>query len=412
MSERDQDGPFKANYEVGFDNGLSRKNPIHESIAIAAFIRSKVALPPKTTYNDLDQQQWEYFRGLIWNDDPSCYLFNDKDDNNHEFSTGAKWLWDYEWGASNCMIQRSHFGDLQFLHGMGTKGGEKPEATRARLVSWLEVMYKLACGNQGVHENDKLSDHLAQHFNDTTNPSGDKTLRDLLLADTSSYTKSNVPMRALGSCLHTIQDSYAIGHTQRRLLNPHDLEERDKDGYLRFKPGTYGKWGSVLVFHTYSGQSGPRHQHYDGLEGEPLPSPKDINSFNHILGSRSAIKACIKMLNFYADKTPWNDGVRQYLEGKIYRLDPEARPSDAFVDEPEEPPPSLVLGKDNSYGLTFEKGLERKLAQLENGMAEQPDQTPLRCRRSARAILLPFCIILFFFTFLFSHWTLRNSCAI
>ena len=412
MSSPDQDGRLHARFEIGFENGLgsiSKKNPIHEDIAIAAFIRSKVALPTETTYDGLNNQQWEYFRGLIWNDDPSCYLFNDNPKDNHEFSTGAKWLWDYEMGDSGCMIQRSHFGNLQFLHGMGTKSGEKPEATRARLVSWLEVMYKLACGNQGITEDDKLSDCLSQHFNEATDPSGDKTLRDLLLADTPSYKNSNISMRALGSCLHTIQDSYAIGHTQRRLINPHDLEERDKDGYLHFKPGTHGKWGSVMVFHTYSGQSNPRHQHYDGLEGAPLPNPKDIQSFNSIIGARSAIQSCINLLNLFADKTPWNNGVRQLLEDDIFRLDPEARPSDSSVDEPEHLPPSAIPNHDT----TFEEGMNRKLAQLESGIAPDTNFVSSSRRLRESPFLLALLVILIFgSTAIVSHlsWGAWRSC--
>lgn len=374
-------------FDVGFDGGLGnvgKRRPIHESIAIAALIRSKVAFPPTSAYRDLSNEEWEYFRGIVWNDDPSCYLFNDKKDDNHEFSTGAMWLWDYEFGGANCMIQRSHFGNLQFLHGMGTEEGEKPEVTREKLVGWMEVMYKLACGNQDVSEDDELGVRLPRHFDEHTNPSGDKTMRDLLLASAPSYEKSNIQMRALGSCLHSIQDSYAIGHTQRRLRNPKDLLERDKDGWLHFKPGKHGDWGSVVVFHTYVGQTGSRHRHYDGFDGAPLPSPQHLKSFDPIIGARSAIAACIKLLDFYAEKVPWEDGVRQLLEGDIFALDPEAKPSNSFVDEAAGEALYCGSGGTEHVDCVYDAAFERKLARLEEGVLPSSH----RSRKSLRRVVV------------------------
>ncbi len=70
------------------------------------------------------------------------------------------------------MKKRSHFGNLQFLHAMATKLGEPAQTTKDKLMSWLEVMYKLACGDQGVSPNDKLAARFPNDFNDTTVPNG------------------------------------------------------------------------------------------------------------------------------------------------------------------------------------------------------------------------------------------------
>jgi hypothetical protein len=62
----------------------------------------------------------------------------------------------------------------------------------------------------------------------------DSTLRQKfppsLTPTTPSYKWVNLERRALGICLHISQDSYAISHTDRRLLSPQDLAPRDRQG--------------------------------------------------------------------------------------------------------------------------------------------------------------------------------------
>lgn len=228
-----------AEFDIGFDfgGGVTIKRPVHESITIAAGIASRLYFPPGLVYRNIDKIQWEWFRGLIWNDDPACKLFNDQQNDNKDFdSTGASWSADFYTGPKSCIIQRSHFGDLQFLHSMATKSGEKAADTKAKIMRWLEVMYKLSCGNQGITEKTALKEKLSEYFNTSTSPSGDASFRDLFLATTPSYRRVEVGKRALGSCLHLIEDSYAIGHTHRRLKNSGDQMSREGEGMQIFRP--------------------------------------------------------------------------------------------------------------------------------------------------------------------------------
>src|SRR5947207_11664404 len=119
----------------------------------------------------------------------------------------------------------SHFWDLQFWHSMANNVGEDPHDTLGKIILWLEIMYKLATG-QGVSASDKLADipisspvnttlyKLSMFFNADSQPQGSATLNTLLTANTP-FTGLNIKRRALGSILHTIQDSYARGHTKR-----------------------------------------------------------------------------------------------------------------------------------------------------------------------------------------------------
>jgi hypothetical protein len=363
-----------ARFEIGFDYGLGQKYPVHESIAIAAFTRSSIVFPKATTYNNLNHKQWEYFRGMIWNDDPSCLLFDKSFDDNRDFSSGTTWYGKFLNGSPKCMTQRSHFGDLQFLHSMGTHEGEKPYDTRNSILRWMGVMYKLACGNQGVSELDGLRDHFPDYFNGSTDPSGGTTLRDLILATRPEYKESKISLRALGVCMHMIQDSYAMGHVQRRLSNPNDFVGRDANGYINFRAGTWAQWGAIVSFHAYGKQDGERHTFYDGLEGARPPNPKDLQSFNRLHGARDAIEASIVLINAFAEKLPW-EKLREKLESTVYSIDPKAGDCNSAVD-------GVIPGLDTA-SIRYEKkedvfdyevGMLRKLSSLESGVSTDAER--------------------------------------
>lgn len=378
---------LKANYDIGFKLGKISREPVHETILIAAFIQSDVYFPRGTVYRNLTNSQWEFMRGVIWNDDPSCYLFNNYSENNHVFSKGICWYRAFRGEIPGSIIRRSHFGDLQFLHGMASVKDEKPADTQFKILKWLEVMYKLACENQGISDSDLLKDHpgLGVWFTDKTVPSDRDSLRTLILASTPNYNCVDIKRRALGICLHLITDSYAVGHTQRRLTNPDAYQGRDDQQYMVFKPGRYGKWGPVVVFHSYDGQKRDRHSHYDGLETGALPVPKDLDSFNAILGARSAIEADTKLINYFAARTKWEDGVEHFLKTEVFAIDQEAKPANSQVDESGPFTAKAITEADGD--LLWAPG---KVLNLESGTSEAP--LPVR-RRLGREVLLGVLIL-------------------
>lgn len=221
---------YRGNYEFGHQNPIAPKKPIHECITIAALILSNKQFPEGATYKSLDKEDWEFMRGAVWNDDPSCLLFEDSQDNNHKFRLGAEFLDGLFGNDNNCLTRRSHFGNMQFLHSMATQNEQEPDVTKKSLLAWIEVMYKLACGNQGVSENDKLSERFPLSFSSTTKPTGDATIKDLILGKTARFMMLDIQSRALGVCLHTIQDSYAVGHTLRRLIQPQHIVGKSPNG--------------------------------------------------------------------------------------------------------------------------------------------------------------------------------------
>jgi hypothetical protein len=124
-------------------------------------------------------------RGLIWNDDPSCLLFNDNDYRNNKYGWGGEWLKEYKIGSPTCLIQRGHFGDLNFLPSMATHHGEDANFTKSQLIAWLEVMYKLAI--QDFRESHSLDKRFPGSFHHSSKPKSDNSLRNLLLGNITAY---------------------------------------------------------------------------------------------------------------------------------------------------------------------------------------------------------------------------------
>ena len=61
-----------------------------------------------------------------------CMIFNDHENDDANFSSGSLYIIGFKWGSANCLLKRSHFGDLQFLHAMGSSLGELPDDTVAK----------------------------------------------------------------------------------------------------------------------------------------------------------------------------------------------------------------------------------------------------------------------------------------
>jgi hypothetical protein len=115
---------------------------------------------------------------------------------------------------------------------MAAQEREEPQETKSKIMMWLEIMYKLSVGDQSIHENTRLDQidissssqyQLRMFFKEDTSPSGTETLRGLLTGNTQ-YEDTMISRRALGSCFHIIQDSYARGHVRRVPLNAGELE--------------------------------------------------------------------------------------------------------------------------------------------------------------------------------------------
>ncbi|KAK1521311.1 hypothetical protein CPAR01_14834 [Colletotrichum paranaense] len=317
----------------GLWNGIIGK-PFHESLTLSALISSKSGTPQGTTLESATNHDWEHIRGAVWNDDPDCQLFSDTHNSNHSYTLGFDWALKFksaekEWNPNNLgftrmknVTGRSHYGDLQFLHCMASDRDEEPEVTKANIMTWMEVMYKLATG-----EDDKITPStvvsqspLGVLFPDDSLPPNWLSLAYLLSKD-SKFKGLDIGRRALGSMFHVIQDSYAIGHAKRELLN-----EKDKvsDDPLKFKDGTIDRWGPIQIFHTYYGQDSASHKHYDHFF-DRIPDPEHLDNleqWNNLIGCRDAVDRCKVLVEKKLEGKKWegDDGVRQFLDTEVFAL--------------------------------------------------------------------------------------------
>ncbi len=157
------------------------------------------------------------------------------------------------------LMTRSHFGDLQFLHAMATEPGETPEVTQQKILGWLELAWRVSTGDipASTYLKDIAIPSLKPHFG----CSGWR-VADLYILGRQDNGKPNENLTprirdiAFGSVLHTVQDSFAGGHTYR-----------DKSIELNQCLGMETiKVPLIKEFHSYAAQDGAKHDHSDSRE--------------------------------------------------------------------------------------------------------------------------------------------------
>ncbi len=330
----DIEGPFNIN------------TPVHESLTLSSLIHSPFGASENFTVDGAPLDIKEFFRGDIWNDDPECAMFDDDHDNNWNFGLGAVWLSKFtaaKYGKfdEDNLIGRSHFWDLQFLHSMAAALGEQPDDTRAKIMLWLEVAYKLSIG-EGVDGADAIDSvpvtsvvngtkswRLGDFFTATSTPRGADSLSALFTCSTQ-YQYVDIRRRAIGSCLHIVQDSFAKGHTRRTLLNPEDLVSGDGSG-TEFAAGKHAVLGAVENFHSYVDQ-GSAHAEADHWDSQwPAMEPAEPSSFDRLWGARMGQEKGARLLDFWHAGTAWENGVADWLLNEVFNLSPDATPSDNTV---------------------------------------------------------------------------------
>jgi hypothetical protein len=162
--------------------------------------------------------------GTRWNDDPNNFF---RVDNEVQWfywlkAAGIK----KEITTENPLEYRSHYGDLQFLHGMA-RSTTSPLDTRDSVMNWSRFAYDVAAGQ--ISPSATMSELASQYrfarfFTQTSKGRwtvrklftnvGDVLCRPNCPPDISA-TDEEVAALALGALLHTIQDSLSASHVDR-----------------------------------------------------------------------------------------------------------------------------------------------------------------------------------------------------
>lgn len=179
-------------------------------------------------------------------------------------------------GIPGNLMTRSHFGDLQFLHGMASAANVHPVATRAQVLDWLEFAWKVSSREiapMTFLKNVQIPT-VQKHFGCT-----EWRVVDLYLLgrqDEKSGLLPQIREIAFGSVLHTVQDSFAAAHVER---------EKNPTGQLCEGTG-FAIPSRVIEFHAYGAQDGALHDHGDSREAMTLGSadrwPEAVEATRHL----------------------------------------------------------------------------------------------------------------------------------
>ena len=302
---------------------FKKGQPIHEMLTLAALINSDYKLDPDHTYQALKAEPTahleinDFIRGVIWNDDPECELFNDNPDNNFLYAVGGIFGMKYKFGGFSKpeLIHRSHWGDLQWLHAMAP-GNQDPALTKKSILQWMETMWEVATGKM-PSDTAISATSVKDSFSD---PNNYITIGELLTH--GHHCPAVIPHRALGSCFHVIQDSYAAGHTHR------ESKESNRGS------GEADRWGAVLNFHNYGGQDEHKHETLDhGFDTVDSIDLRNPDAWNNLSGCREGLDKCIRLANFWTKKAGWSE-VQKWLDAEVFAISPKATNSNSIIEAP------------------------------------------------------------------------------
>jgi hypothetical protein len=234
--------------------------------------------------------------GARWNDDPNNYFRVQKEIAWFVCLEAAS-VYPLRIGSHQPLEYRSHYGDLQFLHGMGRRG-ESPTAVRDNILAWSQFAYdvataKISPSTKLVALEDKYA--FARNFSRTSKSNW--TVRKLFTnvggahcMDSSEQleaTDKEVAGLALGALLHTVQDSYSHSHVERSNIGVHAWLD-----YRQQNPECHGRADKDTAWVT-----------------------------DEKVKAKPAIKWGGWVIRNAVLRTGWDDGVREKLAQEVFVLD-------------------------------------------------------------------------------------------
>lgn len=230
---------------------------------------------------------------------PNCWrqLFSDA-------QKGAAAGKEYTAESGAALLYRVHLGDLQFLHSMASKEGERASFTHRRILAWAEFTWRLAAGEYGLGT--LLKDVKIEGFNKLIGRP-EWRVQDLFTYGIDRV-RPHIRDIAFGSLLHMVQDSFAKGHVARG---------EPTHGARCPNAGQHPAPGKIREFHAYNNQDHREHARYD--ERKMLMA--------HVANTRPHVVRVGRTLReYYEAKASW-EAVRPYIECAFALENPEAKAS-------------------------------------------------------------------------------------
>jgi len=205
----------------------------------------------------------------------------------------------YFTNRSGVMLNRSHFGDMQFLHSMASRVGDRAQETKLAIMMWAEFAYKVAIGK--IEGRTMLKDVPIDDFRKLFSGQ-EATVENLFLMGDRTYRGSSLKNFAFGTLLHMVQDSFSESHVSR------DLSTQGALCNCKFTNSSPAKIEKFLV---YSAQDSHKHKAEDGY-GALRYDSKEYTP--------NVIDVGITLRRLYdEDNSEW-EVVKQYLDECVYVL--------------------------------------------------------------------------------------------
>jgi len=219
----------------------------------------------------------------------------------------------YDGKSGHALLYRVHFGDMQFLHSMASRDGERAAETKAKTMAWAELAYRVARGE--IKNSDYLYKCGIPEIEKLFEKKPGWTVQLLLTWDDPTYQPRRVKGEfrdesfrdfAFGTLLHMIEDSFSKSHVNR---NP-------PDGNKCERAPDYEQPGKIVRFHAFASQKSSKHGKEDNeeaLTGNLLRYP-----------SLNVVEVGKVIRNYRDNDKPWEQ-FRDYLDCVFGLDDPEAK---------------------------------------------------------------------------------------
>jgi hypothetical protein len=231
----------------------------------------------------------------------------------YDANEGAKEGKVFDGNSGHALLYRVHFGDMQFLHSMASRNGEPASETKAKMMAWAELAYKVARGE--IKHSDYLYKCGIPEIERLFSKKPGWTVQLLLTWDDPTYQPRRVKGEfhdeafrdlAFGTLLHMIEDSFSKSHVSR---NP-------PGGSKCERVPNYDQPGKIISFHGFANQKASKHSKEDN----------DGAFHNNLLRYPSLnVVEVGKVFRDYREKNePW-DKLKDYLECVFDLEDPDAK---------------------------------------------------------------------------------------
>jgi hypothetical protein len=257
--------------------------------------------------------------GVWWNDNPEMQLFdyergsllhvlgalnmhNDAEENARRFRESGGTF------RSNSMQRihyRSHFGDLQFLHSMANRDGERATVTQQNIIDWMSFAYMVALGEiQPDAKLRELNHPISRLFR--TGGQREWTVERLFKPRRSMRSLPLADI-ALGSMLHVAQDSFAAGHARRAASQAVRCPR-----------------GRVLQFHSYLNQNSLSHKTEDTREALEFDMRSRDRWRSRFSARQNPVEASTWLILFVRRRASWANVVEPFLRSTMFCVDENA----------------------------------------------------------------------------------------